>query len=92
MSNFLALLIKLDDAGGEERSTLGHLMVVINVVLVLAVLVTSWCGTQQTVDGHRESFGDAMRQKWFPAPLRKFLDPDVVSDDKSGGQLKKESR
>jgi len=88
MSNFLALLIKLDDAGGEERSTLGHLMVMINIVLVLAVLVTSWCGTQQTVDGHRESFGNAIRQKWFPAKLRNVLDPDVVGDDKGEARPK----
>ena len=80
MSNFLALLIKLDDAGDEERSTLGALMVMINIALVLAVLVTSWCSTQQTVDDHRESFGDAMKKKWFPVNLKKALGP---GDDKN---------
>lgn len=53
LSNFLALLIKMDAAGEENRSALGALLVAVNVLLVLAVLFTSWFTTQQTVDDSR---------------------------------------
>lgn len=49
LSNFLALLIKVDAAGEDQRDTLGGLLVAVNVFLVLAVLVTSWFATQQQV-------------------------------------------
>ena len=54
LSNFLALLIKVDAAGEENRAAFGGLLVAINVLLVLAVLVASWFATQQSVDDHRE--------------------------------------
>lgn len=50
LSNFLALLIKVDAAGESNRNHLGVLMVAINIVLVVAVLWTSWFATQQSVD------------------------------------------
>lgn len=49
LSNFLALLIKVDAAGRDNRNIFGGLLVAINVFLVLAVLVTSWFATQQQV-------------------------------------------
>lgn len=54
LSNFLALLIKVDAAGDGRRDALGGLLVAINVILVLAVLFTSWFATQQAVDESRE--------------------------------------
>ena len=49
LSNFVGLLIKVDAPGKDSRNVLGALLVAINVVLVLAVLVTSWFTTQQQV-------------------------------------------
>lgn len=55
LSNFLALLIKVDAAGEEEdRNTLGGIMVGVNILLVLAVLWTSWLSTQQLADDSRD--------------------------------------
>lgn len=54
LSNFLALLIKVDAGEVNNRNVFGALLVAINVLLVLAVLVTSWFATQQSVDDHRE--------------------------------------
>ena len=54
LSNFLALLIKVDAGEEENREIFGALLIAVNVLLVLAVLVTSWFATQQSVDDHRE--------------------------------------
>ena len=54
LSNFLALLIKVDAGEKSNRNVFGALLVAVNVLLVLAVLVTSWFATQQSVDDHRE--------------------------------------
>lgn len=54
LSNFLALLIKVDAGEKGNRAAFGVLLVVINVMLVLAVLLTSWFATQQSVDDSRE--------------------------------------
>ena len=54
LSNFLALLIKVDAGEKSNRDAFGVLLVTINVMLVLAVLVTSWFATQQSVDDSRE--------------------------------------
>lgn len=54
LSNFLALLIKVDAAGEGKRSTLGGLLVALNVGLALAVILTSWFATQQSVDDSRD--------------------------------------
>lgn len=43
----------MDAAGEENRSALGALLVAVNVLLILAVLFTSWFTTQQTVDDSR---------------------------------------
>lgn len=53
LSNFLALLVKVDAAGSGRRDVLGALIVAVNVVLVGAVIVTSWFTTQQSVDDSR---------------------------------------
>ena len=43
------------DAGEEtNRAAFGVLLIAVNVMLVLAVLVTSWFATQQTVNDSRE--------------------------------------
>lgn len=54
LSNFLALLIKVDAAGEGNRAALGGIMIAINVLLIVAVLATSWFATQQSVDDSRE--------------------------------------
>ena len=53
LSNFLALLIKVDAGEANDRDVFGAVMVAVNVLLVLAVLVTSWFATQQSVDDSR---------------------------------------
>ncbi|CAN0016842.1 unnamed protein product, partial [Sphacelaria rigidula] len=50
LSNFLALLIKVDAAGEGRQDALGGLLVAVNLGLVVAVIVTSWFATQQSVD------------------------------------------
>ncbi|CAM9638404.1 unnamed protein product, partial [Laminaria digitata] len=54
LSNFLALLIQVDAGDADNRAVFGALLVFVNVLLVLAVLVTSWFATQQSVDDSRE--------------------------------------
>lgn len=61
LSNFLALLIKVDAAGEGKRSALGGLLVAINVILVLAVLLTTWFTTQQQVGPLFFSYCRALR-------------------------------
>lgn len=55
LSNFLALLIKGDAAGESNRDMLGGLVVAVNIVLILAVLFTTWFSTQQQVDDSRDN-------------------------------------
>ena len=50
LSNFFALLIKLDATGEGNDKTLGALLVTVNVMLVVAVILTSWFSIQQQVD------------------------------------------
>ena len=50
LSNFLALLIKVDAAGEGNGESLGALLVAVNVMLVVAVILTSWFSTQQQAD------------------------------------------
>ncbi|CAN0419853.1 unnamed protein product [Pylaiella littoralis] len=54
LSNFLALLIKVDAAGEGNRDGLGGIMIALNVFLILAVVSTSWFSTQQSVDDSRD--------------------------------------
>ena len=54
LSNFLALLIKVDAGEGGNRAAFGALLVAVNVFLVLAVIVSSWFATQQSLDDSRE--------------------------------------
>ena len=54
MSNFLALLIKVDAGEEGNRAAFGTILVAVNVFLVLAVLASSWFATQQSVDDSRE--------------------------------------
>lgn len=50
LSNFLALLIKVNAAGEGNRDVLGGIMVAINLLLVVAVLSSTWFAAQQSVD------------------------------------------
>ena len=50
LSNFLALLIKVDTAGEENGENLGALLVTVNVMLAGAVILTSWFSIQQQAD------------------------------------------
>lgn len=54
LSNFLALLIQVDAAGEDNRDAMGGLLVAVNVMLVIAVIFTSWFSTQQQVDDARD--------------------------------------
>lgn len=54
LSNFLALLMKVDAAGESNRSILGGILIAVNVLLVVAVLASTWFATQQSVDDQRE--------------------------------------
>lgn len=54
LSNFLALLIKVDAVSEDNAPALGGLLVAVNVLLVLAVLFTSWFSMQQSVDDSRD--------------------------------------
>lgn len=54
LSNFLALLIKVDVGGKDDRYAFGVLLVAVNVLLILAVLLTSWFAVQQSVDDSRD--------------------------------------
>ena len=54
LSNFLALLIKVDAAGDGNGAVMGGLLVAVNLMLVAAVIATSWFSTQQEVDDARD--------------------------------------
>lgn len=49
LSNFLALLIKVDAAGEGNREVLGGILVSINVLLFIAVVFATWFATHQAV-------------------------------------------
>lgn len=53
LSNFLALLIKVGAVAEDNSAALGGLMVAVNVLLVLAVLSSSWFSVQQSVEDSR---------------------------------------
>lgn len=46
-------MIKVDAAGEGNRAALGGILIAVNVLLILAVLSTSWFATQQMVDDNR---------------------------------------
>ena len=54
LTNFLALLIKVDAAGEDSRSALGGLLVAVNVLLALAVLSASCCSMWQSLEYARD--------------------------------------
>ena len=54
LNSFLALLIKVDAAGEGNGENLGILLVIVNVMLVVATILTSWFSTQQQVDEAKE--------------------------------------
>ncbi|CBJ30764.1 Polymorphic membrane protein [Ectocarpus siliculosus] len=57
LSNFLALLIKVDSAGDSNRDVFGWIMIVINLLLIMAVLLASWFSMQQTMDEYAVAAG-----------------------------------
>ena len=72
LSNFLALLITMDAAGEDNRSALGGILVAINVLLILAVLVTSSFTVQQSVYDCREedeNLAFTVRPCWQPSKI-----------------------
>lgn len=54
MTNFLALLIKVDIGNDSSRAAFGVLLVVINVLVALAVIGSSWFTGQQAVNASSE--------------------------------------
>ena len=54
LSNFLALLIKVDATGEGNGENLGALLVTVNVMLVVAVILTSWFSTQKQTDDAKD--------------------------------------
>lgn len=56
-------------------------MVMINIMLFLAVLVTSWCATQQAVDDHRDDFANVTTPKEFPVNLNRATASGVDGHD-----------
>ena len=50
MTNFLALLIKVDIGEDSSRAAFGALLVAVNVLLALAVIGSSWFTGQQAVN------------------------------------------
>lgn len=53
LSNFLALLIKVDVGEEDNRALFGGILVAVNVLLVVAVVTSSWFTVQQSVDDSR---------------------------------------
>lgn len=53
LSNFLTLLIKVDVGEEGNRALFGGVLVAVNVLLVVAVIASSWFTVQQSVDGSR---------------------------------------
>lgn len=53
LSNFLALLIEVDAGEKRNRALFAGFMVAVNVLLVLAVIMTSWFAVQQSVNESR---------------------------------------
>ena len=54
LSNFLALLIKVDAGEDSNRAAFGVVLVAVNGLLVAAIIVTSWFAVQQSVNDSRE--------------------------------------
>ena len=54
LSNFLALLIKADAAGEDNREILGGILVAVNVLLFVAVVFATWFATHQAVVDTRD--------------------------------------
>ena len=54
LSNFLALLIKVDAAGRGNREILGGILVAVNVLLFVAVVFATWFATHQAIADTRD--------------------------------------
>ncbi|CAM9194141.1 unnamed protein product [Ectocarpus fasciculatus] len=57
LSNFLALLIKVDSGADGNRDVFGAIMIGINLLLIIAVLLASWFSMQQTMDEYAVAAG-----------------------------------
>ncbi|CAM9644386.1 unnamed protein product [Ectocarpus sp. 13 AM-2016] len=91
LSNFLALLIKVDSGADGNHDVFGAIMIGINVFLIMAVLLASWFSMQQTMDEyvvaagtllafeqlsvHSASSSGALQAR---TPRRPLLRPSVV--------------
>lgn len=56
MTNFLALLIRVDIGADSSRAAFGVLLVVVNVLLALAVIGSSWFTGQQAVNASAQEY------------------------------------
>ncbi|CAN0013701.1 unnamed protein product [Ectocarpus sp. 6 AP-2014] len=57
LSNFLALLIKVDSGVDGNHDVFGAIMIGINMFLIMAVLLASWLSMQQTMDEYVAAAG-----------------------------------
>ncbi|CAB1104292.1 unnamed protein product [Ectocarpus sp. CCAP 1310/34] len=91
LSNFLALLIKVDSRADGNHDVVGAIMIGINVFLIMAVLLASWFSMQQTMDEYVVAAGtllafeqlsvhaaSRLRALQAPTPRRPPLRPSVV--------------
>ncbi|CAM9941933.1 unnamed protein product, partial [Ectocarpus sp. 12 AP-2014] len=92
LSNFLALLIKVDSGADGNHDVFGAIMIGINVFLIMAVLLASWFSMQQTMDEYAVAAGTVLafeqlsvhsasrsRALQAPAPRRPPLRPSASS-------------
>lgn len=91
LSNFLALLIKVDSGADGNHDVFGAIMIGINMFLIMAVLLASWFSMQQTMDEYVVAAGTLLafeqlsvhsasrsRALQAPTPRRSPLRPSVV--------------
>ncbi|CAM9190499.1 unnamed protein product [Ectocarpus sp. 8 AP-2014] len=91
LSNFLALLIKVDSGADGNHDVFGAIMIGINMFLIMAVLLASWFSMQQTMDEYVVAAGTLLafeqlsvhsashsRALQTPTPRRPPLRPSMV--------------
>lgn len=97
LNNYLGLLIKTRAAGNGRLNALGVPIVLVNLALVVAVIVTSWFATQQSVENSwaednslsvarsmittEHSLGNATREKQCNEASLQSFEPAHLSPD-----------
>lgn len=100
LNNYLGLLIKARAAGNGRLNALGVPIVLVNLALIVAVIVTSWVATQQSVESSwaedntlsvarsmittEHSLSNATREKQWNEASRQYSDPAHRSPDAGG--------